>query len=284
MSCSPATAPRARWRSSHVAPAEDLTELDRGGHRRVDPRAAQRLAEQGLDAGADTVGWHLDPPPRPDRLAGHHPPHPDPPRRWSSRPRERPRSSYLRFEATSPTSAGSPTSPTTASHRTGGRHRDHLLARRPLPLRAVRDRPPPDHRRDRGRHVRRRRCPARVPGLDPDRQRHGLHRPPGRPPRWTHRPGTRATPRSASSRRTADRTTPPPAARSNVSNRPSRTGCAPNPAARPPSPSSKPCSTSFVDIYNQQRPHRSLPHRATPAVAYAARPKATPGDRTTDTH
>ena len=41
----------------------------------------------------------------------------------------------------------------------------------------------------------------------------------------------------------------------------------------------------FVEIYNQQRPHRSLPHRATPATAYTARPKAAPGaDRTADTH
>jgi transposase InsO family protein len=40
----------------------------------------------------------------------------------------------------------------------------------------------------------------------------------------------------------------------------------------------------FVDLYNQQRPHRSLPHRATPATAYAARPKAGPGDRTADAH
>jgi hypothetical protein len=36
--------------------------------------------------------------------------------------------------------------------------------------------------------------------------------------------------------------------------------------------------------YNHQRPHRALPHRGTPAVAYAARPKAVPGDRTADTH
>jgi transposase InsO family protein len=41
---------------------------------------------------------------------------------------------------------------------------------------------------------------------------------------------------------------------------------------------------TFTDIYNTRRPHRSLPHRATPATAYAARPKATPGDRTSDTH
>ena len=40
----------------------------------------------------------------------------------------------------------------------------------------------------------------------------------------------------------------------------------------------------FVDIYNTRRPHRSLPQRSTPAVAYAARPKATPADRRTDTH
>ena len=42
---------------------------------------------------------------------------------------------------------------------------------------------------------------------------------------------------------------------------------------------------TFRKQYNQHRPHRSLPHRATPATAYHARPKATPGtDRDTDTH
>jgi transposase InsO family protein len=41
----------------------------------------------------------------------------------------------------------------------------------------------------------------------------------------------------------------------------------------------------FVPAYNQHRPHRSLPHRATPATAYTARPKATPGaDRNRDSH
>lgn len=34
---------------------------------------------------------------------------------------------------------------------------------------------------------------------------------------------------------------------------------------------------------NRRRPHRSLPHRATPATAYTARPKAAPGT-TTATH
>jgi transposase InsO family protein len=40
----------------------------------------------------------------------------------------------------------------------------------------------------------------------------------------------------------------------------------------------------FTAYYNTQRPHRSLPHRCTPATAYQARPKATPGDRSAGTH
>jgi transposase InsO family protein len=42
---------------------------------------------------------------------------------------------------------------------------------------------------------------------------------------------------------------------------------------------------AFVDAYNHHRPHRSLPHRATPATIYTSRPKATPTDnRDADTH
>jgi transposase InsO family protein len=41
---------------------------------------------------------------------------------------------------------------------------------------------------------------------------------------------------------------------------------------------------AFTREYNHRRPHKSLPHRATPATAYTARPKATPGNRGTDTH
>jgi transposase InsO family protein len=42
---------------------------------------------------------------------------------------------------------------------------------------------------------------------------------------------------------------------------------------------------TFVDAYNHHRPHRSLPHRATPATAYHARPKAAPStDRSNDVH
>jgi transposase InsO family protein len=42
---------------------------------------------------------------------------------------------------------------------------------------------------------------------------------------------------------------------------------------------------AFVEAYNHSRPHRSLPHRATPATTYHARPKAGPtADRSTDVH
>jgi transposase InsO family protein len=42
---------------------------------------------------------------------------------------------------------------------------------------------------------------------------------------------------------------------------------------------------TFADEYNHRRPHRSLPQRATPATAYQARPKATPSaNRGTESH
>jgi transposase InsO family protein len=41
----------------------------------------------------------------------------------------------------------------------------------------------------------------------------------------------------------------------------------------------------FTDEYNHRRPHRSLPHRATPAARYNTMPKALPGEsRDPDTH
>ncbi len=42
---------------------------------------------------------------------------------------------------------------------------------------------------------------------------------------------------------------------------------------------------AFADDYNHRRPHRSLPHRATPAARYGTLPKAMPGEsRDPDTH
>ena len=40
----------------------------------------------------------------------------------------------------------------------------------------------------------------------------------------------------------------------------------------------------FVEIYNHHRPHRSLPHSATPATIYKARPKAVPAPADHDAH
>jgi hypothetical protein len=59
-------------------------------------------------------------------------------------------------------------------------------------------------------------------------------------------------------------------------------------AAQAPQPATLTQLQAFLDAftacYNHQRPHRSLPQRATPATTYATRPKATPGNRETDTH
>ena len=43
--------------------------------------------------------------------------------------------------------------------------------------------------------------------------------------------------------------------------------------------------TAFVDEYNHRRPHRSLPHQATPAALFDTMPKALPGNsRDADSH
>ena len=59
-------------------------------------------------------------------------------------------------------------------------------------------------------------------------------------------------------------------------------------AAQDPQPATLAQLQALLDTFtaycNTHRPHRSLPHQATPATAYAARPKAHPGDRGTDTH
>ena len=48
----------------------------------------------------------------------------------------------------------------------------------------------------------------------------------------------------------------------------------------------QPLLDRFAETYNHHRPHRSLPHRATPATVYTNRPKATPekGSRKADSH
>jgi hypothetical protein len=62
-------------------------------------------------------------------------------------------------------------------------------------------------------------------------------------------------------------------------------------APRPAPPARQPATLAQLQAlpaalageHSQRRPHKSLPHRATPATAYQARPKATAGDRDHDT-
>lgn len=59
--------------------------------------------------------------------------------------------------------------------------------------------------------------------------------------------------------------------------------------AQPDQPATLPQLQALIDrfthAYNHQRPHRSLPHRATPATVYTTRPKAIPAhSRDADTH
>jgi transposase InsO family protein len=60
-------------------------------------------------------------------------------------------------------------------------------------------------------------------------------------------------------------------------------------AAQHPQPATLPelqaLLNRFAELYNHHRPHRSLPYRATPAAVYSSLPKATPStDRRADTH
>ena len=62
--------------------------------------ATQATDRAGLDAGADTIGWHLAHRHQVTAVAGHDQPDPDPRRAWSPPSRRSgPKSSYIRFEA-----------------------------------------------------------------------------------------------------------------------------------------------------------------------------------------
>ena len=133
------------------------------------------------------------------------------------------------------------------------------------------ERPPPDHRTDRAPLVPPSRRPARVSGIHSHRQRHGLQR-----------TGDRAT--QARDHPEELPPQPPHHVRQGrtVPTDPQEV------ATRPTRPTGQHRRTpalldTFTEVYNQRRPHRSLPKRSTPATAYAARPKATPRpDRTSN--
>jgi transposase len=85
-------------------------------------------------------------------------------------------------------------------------------------------------------------------------------------------------------RRTPAPTTPPPAARSNASSRPSRSGSPPSPSSPAPSPSSKPCSTHSPT--STTTAGRTAPYRTGPPPRPLHQPAQGPTrpSRDTDTH
>ena len=280
----------ARYRAEGEAAFEprstataDLPVRHRVRGRRAGPAAAQAAGRAGLDAGADTIAWHLH--------HHHHislsratitgswsAPAPSPPTR-----RNDPRPPTSGSKPTSPTSAGSPTSPTTDSPPTAPTSRSSPGS---TTTPATPCTSPPT--RVTGPIVSRTFRQAAdlhgYPGVHADRQRHGLHHPLRRRPRRTQRPRARAAPPRHRPEEQPTRTTPPPAARSRRFQQTLKKWLRAQPPARPRSPNCRPCS-SFVEVYNHQRPHRSLPHRATPATAYHRPPQSHPGgDRSTDTH
>ena len=117
-------------------------------------RLRKQLTDAGLDAGADTIGWHLSHHHGTEPVAGHHQPDPGPRRHGDPGPveaaevvlhpvRSRPAERVLAVRL-HPLPAHPPRRPPRAPDAG-----DHQLARRPLPLRPARHRPRPGHRTDR---------------------------------------------------------------------------------------------------------------------------------------
>ena len=263
-------------------------------------RLRKELTKQGLDAGADTIRSHLA------AHRGRRPPVPAVSTIWrilsrrgfvTPQPQKRPRSSWHRFAPTSPTNAGRPTSPTggsptaprwrssTSSTTTPGSPSPRPTAA-PSPARRVatfRDRLP------------RWGIPARVltdnGAVFTGRQRGGA----GSPSRSS-------SDASGSGSTTPGPTTPRPAARSNGSIRPRRSGSPPN--HRPPTiaglqrswtgsgatttpsartgPSNRRTPGRGLHRPTQSRPDRPVHHRRTAGSVTTAstRPAASPSATT----
>ena len=182
-------------------------------------RLRKDLAGQGLDAGPQTIAWHLEhrhqvkvsPATVSRYLARAGLVTPD--------PAKRPKSSYIRFEADMPNECWQ--SDFTHYPLADGTDTEILTWLDDHSRYALsRHRPRPGHRPSRPAGLPRRLRPARRPGLDPDRQRHGLHHPAVRREGRPQRAWSTSCAASASSRRTASRTTPRPRGKSSASSRP----------------------------------------------------------------
>jgi transposase InsO family protein len=252
-------------------------------------RLRKQLDEQGLDAGADTIGWHLAhhhdttlSRATINRILARH-------GAVTPEPAKRPRSSYVRFEAAQPNECWQ-------SDFT------HYRLIRPD------GRPGPDVEiitwlDDHSRYALRVRVHRRVTAaivLDSFRDAAAQH---GYPASTLTDNGMVYTVRLASRRggRTALESELRRRGITQKNSRPNHpTTCGKVERfqqtlknwlrAQPHQPATIPALQAlldtFVETYNQQRPHRSLPHRATPATAYTARPKAGPtsGARDHDSH
>jgi transposase InsO family protein len=268
--------PRSRRpRSSPRATAPDTVELVL--------RLRKQLADSGLDAGADTIGWHLThhhaitlSRPTIHRILYRH-------GEVVPEPAKRPRSSYIRFEASQPNECWQ--SDFTHYPLTTGEHSEIITwlddhARYALHVRAC-------HR-----------VTARIV-LDTFTTAGTQH---GYPTATLTDNGMVYTVRLASRRggRTALEHQLRRLGIVQKNSRPNHpTTCGKVErfqqtmknwlAAQPVQPATlaelQALLGTFVKIYNHHRPHRSLPHRATPAAVYTAHPKAAPGTgRAADTH
>ena len=279
----PLRAPRARPRSS-PGPDAPRPHPARSRPQTVELvlRLRKELHEAGLDAGADTMLLAPDPPSRRSRCRG--------PRSTASWPATA-RSPRSRTNGRSPPTSGSrPQMPNetwqsdfthyrlTDTDGLPERHRDHHLARRLHPLRPARHRPPPDHHPDR----------ARPPSAKPQVST-------AIPASTLTDNGMVYTVRLAGGRQGGRNGLEHQLRDWNVVQKNSRpnhpTTCGKVERfqqtlknwlrAQPDQPATivelQALLDRFRTEYNHHRPHRSLPHRATPAPLYDAMPKALPG-------
>ena len=247
------------------------------------------LTDAGLDGGDHRVA--PGPPSRPHRVAGHCPPDPGPP--WCGGP-----------------GSGQAAQVLVSALRSRDAQRVLAVRLHPLPPHPTRRRPGADTEiitwlDDHSRYVLHLSAHSRVTAQivlatfrtsgDPHRYPasaltdNGMATPSGWPataaeaaaPPWRQSYGDAGSPR-----RTPDPATPPPAGLAERFQQTLKKWL----RAQPQQPATiaelQALLDRFGEEYNRRRPHRSLPHRATPATIYAARPKATPdpASRTTDTH